>query len=233
MLELSLTHRSFCAENANTESNERLEFLGDAVLGLAVTDHIYTKYPKLAEGELAKLRASVVNTAALAERALELGLGDILRLGKGEDSSGGRQKESILADGFEAVIGAVHQDAGWEVSRAVVLDLLIEEISAGSERPGGQDYKTRLQELTAELGLGPPSYEISASGPDHDREFSAVAVVDGKGFGGGLGTSKKRAEQGAAATAWHALSELAISPVQTNSSNGDSQQSEEVGNGQT
>lgn len=225
MLELSLTHRSYCAENPNTESNERLEFLGDAVLGLAVTDYIYANYPKLAEGELAKLRASVVNTAALAERAAELGLGDRMRLGKGEDSSGGRQKESILADGFEAVIGAVHQDAGWIVSRDVVLDLLLAEISAGSERPGGQDYKTRLQELTAELGLGPPAYEISATGPDHDREFSAVAVVDGQGFGDGQGTSKKRAEQGAAATAWHALSEI------SNSSNGDSQPSEEVGNG--
>ena len=196
------------------------------MLGLAVTDHIYANYPMLAEGELAKLRASVVNTTALAERALELGLGDILRLGKGEDSSGGRTKESILADGFEAVIGAVHQDAGWLVSSQVVLDLLIEEISAGSERPGGQDYKTRLQELTAELGLGPPSYEISASGPDHDRHFSAVAIVDGKGFGGGHGTSKKRAEQGAAAAAWHELTDLSTS------SNGDSQ-TEEVGYGQS
>ena len=233
MLELSLTHRSYCAENANTESNERLEFLGDAVLGLAVTDHIYVNYPDLAEGELAKLRASVVNTAALADRAIELGLGGILRLGKGEDSSGGREKESILADGFEAVIGAIHQDAGWETSRAVVLDLLMDEISAGSERPGGQDYKTRLQELTAELGLGPPSYEITATGPDHDRQFNAVAVVDGQGFGGGEGTSKKRAEQGAAATAWHALSELPRTSDRINSSNGDSQQSEEVGNGQT
>lgn len=220
-----MTHRSFCAENPDSESNERLEFLGDAVLGLAVTDHIYANYPSLAEGELAKLRASVVNTTALAERAIELGLGKILRLGKGEDSSGGREKESILADGFEAVIGAVHQDAGWGVSRQVVLELLLDEISAGSERPGGQDYKTRLQELTAELGLGPPTYEISARGPDHDREFSAVAIVDGKGFGDGQGTSKKRAEQGAAATAWHALSGLSTS------SNGDSQPSQEVGNG--
>jgi ribonuclease-3 len=197
------------------------------VVGLAVTDHIYANYPKLAEGELAKLRASVVNTAALADRAAELGLGDIMRLGKGEDSSGGRGKESILADGFEAVIGAVHQDGGWAISRDVVLDLLLAEISAGSERPGGQDYKTRLQELTAELRLGPPTYEISATGPDHDREFNAVAVVDGKGFGGGQGTSKKRAEQGAAAAAWHALSEI------SNSSNGDSEPSEEVGNGQS
>ena len=115
------------------------------MLGLAVTDHIYANYPDLAEGELAKLRASVVNTTALAERATDLGLGAILRLGKGEDSSGGREKESILADGFEAVIGAVHQDAGWEISSQVVLELLTDEISVGSERPGGQDYKTRRQ----------------------------------------------------------------------------------------
>lgn len=194
------------------------------MLGLAVTDHIYANYPDLAEGELAKLRASVVNTTALAERATDLGLGAILRLGKGEDSSGGRQKESILADGFEAVIGAVQQDAGWEISSQVVLALLTEEISVGSERPGGQDYKTRLQELTAELGLGPPSYSILASGPDHDRQFSATAIVDSKSFGEGVGTSKKRAEQGAAASAWHVLSESIVS------SNGDSQSPQEVGN---
>ncbi len=194
------------------------------MLGLAVTDHIYANYPDLAEGELAKLRASVVNTTALAERATDLGLGAILRLGKGEDSSGGREKESILADGFEAVIGAVHQDAGWEISSQVVLELLTDEISVGSERPGGQDYKTRLQELTAELGLGPPSYSILASGPDHDRQFSARAIVDSESFGAGVGSSKKRAEQGAAASAWQVLSESIVS------SNGDSQPSQEVGN---
>ena len=194
------------------------------MLGLAVTDHIYANYPDLAEGELAKLRASVVNTTALAERATDLGLGAILRLGKGEDSSGGREKESILADGFEAVIGAVHQDAGWEISSQVVLELLTDEISVGSERPGGQDYKTRLQELTAELGLGPPSYSILASGPDHDRQFSARAIVDSESFGEGVGSSKKRAEQGAAASAWRVLSESIVS------SNGDSQPSQEVGN---
>lgn len=204
---MSVTHRSYCAENPEEESNERLEFLGDAVLGLAVTDHIYSHYPHLAEGELAKLRASVVNTAALADRATDLGLGQMLRLGKGEDTSGGRTKESILADAFEAVIGAVHQDGGWDTSRSVVLSLLIEEISSGSESPGGQDYKTRLQELAAEIGVGAPIYEVSATGPDHNRQFNAIAIVDGKALGEGEGTSKKRAEQGAANSAWHVLSE--------------------------
>lgn len=208
-LRLASTHRSFCAENSNTVSNERLEFLGDAVLGLVVTDYIHATYPDLSEGELAKLRASVVNTATLAEVAARLELGSILRLGKGEDQSGGRDKESILADSLEAVIGAVYLDSGWVPTQGVVLGLLDNEITAGARRPGRQDYKTRLQELTAQLGLGSPNYRIKGSGPDHDRRFEATAIVDAKSLGEGSGTSKKRAEQAAARSAWLILANAA------------------------
>lgn len=206
-LRLASTHRSYCAEHPRVESNERLEFLGDAVLGLVVTDHIHATYPKLSEGHLAKLRASVVNTATLAEVGARLNLGSILLLGKGEDQSGGREKESILADSLEAVIGAVYLDSGWEETQRVILGLLVEEISAGAERPGRQDYKTRLQELTAQLGLGSPTYLIEGSGPDHDRRFSAISVVEGEPKGEGSGTSKKRAEQAAARSAWTTLAQ--------------------------
>lgn len=204
-MELAVTHRSFIAEHPGTESNERLEFLGDAVVGLSVTDYSYDAYDDLPEGELAKLRASVVNTANLASVAADIGLGDLLHLGKGEDSSGGRQKESILADAFEALIGAVFIDGGWDSARAVTLRLLRQSIAASARRPGGEDYKTRLQELASVMHLPGPTYRLSATGPDHDRLFTAVALVGGQPFGQGTGTSKKRAEQQAAEAAWHAL----------------------------
>jgi ribonuclease III len=204
---LALTHRSFCAENDDEEPNERLEFLGDAVLGLAVTEYIHRVYPDLPEGQLAKLRASVVNTTTLAEVGEELGLGRNLRLGRGEEMSGGREKESILADGLEAVIGAVFIDAGWEAAREFVLTLLVDVITTGAERPGQSDFKTQLQELSSELELGTPTYRIAGSGPDHDRRFTAVAVVGGIAHGEGGGTSKKRAEQAAARAAWLALTQ--------------------------
>lgn len=178
-----------------------MEFLGDAVVGLAVTDHIFAAYNNLAEGQLAKLRASVVNTTALALVAERLDLGALLRLGKGEDQSGGRSKESILADGFEAVVGAVFVDSDWDTAATVVLQLLHPEISVGALRPGRQDYKTRLQELTAVLSLPSPIYEIKGSGPDHDRRFNATVLVGGLAYGEGAGTSKKRAEQAAARAA--------------------------------
>lgn len=205
LLELALTHRSHCAETDAPEPNERLEFLGDAVLGLAVTEHIFRTYHDLAEGQLAKLRASVVNTATLAEVARRIGVGPELLLGRGEDQSGGRDKESILADALEAIFGAVFVDAGWDRSVEVVLDLLMDDIAAGAERPGRQDYKTRLQELAAERSVPPPSYHITSSGPDHDRVFEAVVVMDGAELGAGVGTSKKRAEQAAAEATWRAL----------------------------
>ncbi len=205
LLTLALTHRSYCAENDDAESNERLEFLGDAVVGLAVTGFIHDEYPDLPEGQLAKLRASVVNTSTLANVAHTLGLGEALRLGRGEEMSGGRSKESILADAFEAVIGAVFIDSDWDRANQLVLECLGDQIAHGAQRPGRLDYKTRLQELTAQLELGSPVYRITGSGPDHDKSFVAVALVQGVARGEGSGTSKKRAEQAAASAAWTAL----------------------------
>lgn len=205
MLRLALTHRSYCAEHRGHEPNERLEFLGDAVVGLSVTSSIYDEFPDLPEGQLAKLRASVVNTATLADVAREIDLGAVIRLGRGEELSGGRDKESILADAFEAVIGAVYLDAGWETARDVVLRLLQPHIADGAARPGRSDYKTRLQELTAEYDLGNPQYDITGTGPDHDRRFTAVVLIAGAAHGEGWGTSKKRAEQAAAEAAWTSL----------------------------
>ena len=205
LLTLALTHRSYCAENPATASNERLEFLGDSVLGLVVTDYIYSSYANLPEGQLAKLRASVVNTVTLAELGLALGVGELLRLGKGEDQSGGRTKESILADALEALFGAVYVDGGWLAARRVILALTHDAIVEAAEKPGRKDYKTQLQELTARLALGTPVYEISGSGPDHDKRFTAITIVDGVARGHGAGTSKKRAEQVAARSAYAAV----------------------------
>lgn len=202
---LALTHRSYCAENPSNEPNERMEFLGDSVLGLVVTDHIYRTYNQLPEGQLAKLRASVVNTATLADLARDIGLGPLLRLGKGEDLSGGRDKESILADALEAVFGAVYVDGGFQRAREVILAHTDEAIVEAAAQPGRKDYKTQLQELTARLALGSPVYEIDGTGPDHDKRFTAVTFIDGVARGQGDGTSKKRAEQVAARSAYKAV----------------------------
>lgn len=205
LLTLALTHRSFCAEHPSNSPNERLEFLGDSVLGLVVTDHIYLHYPMLPEGQLAKLRASVVNTATLADLGRRLRVGPLLRLGKGEDQSGGRDKESILADALEALFGAVYVDGGWDAAQSVILTLTAEAILDAAEQPGKKDYKTQLQELTARLALGTPVYQIDGSGPDHDKRFTAVTIIDGVPRGHGAGTSKKRAEQVAARSAYTAV----------------------------
>lgn len=209
LLSLALTHRSYCAEHESVESNERLEFLGDAVLGLAVTDHIYSEYDDLAEGQLAKLRASVVNTVTLAALAEQLELGGYLWLGKGEDRSGGRNKESILADAIEAVFGAIYVDGGWLAAQQSIVGLLSDKMREASDQPGRLDYKTQLQELTARMALGAPAYEITESGPDHDKVFSAVTIVNGVARGEGAGSSKKRAEQVAARSAYKAVKSLA------------------------
>ena len=205
LLQRALAHRSWVAESPGEVSNERLEFLGDAVLGLVVTDHIFRTYPDLPEGELAKVRASVVSAAALAEVAVELQLGPALRLGKGEDASGGREKPSILADATEAVIGAVYLDGGWEAAADLVLELLGDRISDAAAGPGGQDYKTRLQELAARAYEALPEYEVVADGPDHAKRFFAAVTVGDRRFDGGEGRSKKQAEQAAARLAWEAL----------------------------
>lgn len=207
----SLAHRSWIAEQivpeggTKPESNERIEFLGDAVLGMSVTTYIFDRFPSLSEGELAKVRASVVNAGALAEIATELGLGKSLFLGKGEDASGGREKPSILADAMEAVIGAVYLDGGWEPANKLILDLLRDRIEEASKGPGGQDYKTRLQELAARQLDQLPVYRIREEGPDHAKIFCATVSVGDEALGEGEGRSKKQAEQAAAKSAWMSL----------------------------
>jgi len=205
LLARSLAHRSYCAENLDVESNERLEFLGDAVLGLVVTDFIYAEYPSLPEGELAKMRASVVNAGVLAELAAELHLGEFLLLGKGEGQSGGREKPSILADTMEAVIAAVYLDSGWGAAYELILRLLGDRIAEASAGPGGQDYKTRLQEVAARLFDQMPRYDVRDEGPDHAKRFFAVVTIRGNEHGHGEGRSKKQAEQAAARMAWSEL----------------------------
>lgn len=200
-----MAHRSWCAEHAGNRSNERLEFLGDAVLGLVVTDYVFRTYPDLPEGELAKVRASVVSAAALAEVAAELDVGDALLLGKGEDASGGREKPSILADAMEAIIGAVYLDGGWSAADELVMRLLGDRITDAAAGPGGQDYKTRLQELAARTFESLPAYEVVDEGPDHAKQFFASVEVAGATYGQGEGRSKKQAEQAAARVAWEAL----------------------------
>jgi ribonuclease-3 len=205
LAQLALTHRSWCSENAGHESNERLEFLGDAVLGLVVTEFVFSRYPSMPEGQLAKIRASVVSASALAEVAATLGLGAVLRLGRGEEQSGGRSKSSLLADAMEAVIGAVYLDGGYDAARAVVLGLLTERIEAAAEGPGEQDFKTQLQELAARCFDEPPAYTVRDEGPDHDKRFFASVRLDGAVRGEGEGRSKKQAEQAAAKAAWERI----------------------------
>ncbi len=201
LLERAMAHRSWCAEQGGQPSNERLEFLGDAVLGLCVTEHIFGECPDFAEGQLAKIRSSTVSGASLAAAARDLGLGDHLLLGRGEQRSGGRDKQSILGDAFEAVVGAVYLDGGMDAARRVVLDTLGDTIDRAALAPGVEDYKTRLQELVARGGRGAPSYRVQGRGPDHGREFTAVVLVDGDERGRGSGTTKKQAEQEAARVA--------------------------------
>jgi ribonuclease-3 len=206
LLEVALSHRSWCAEHPGHPSNERLEFLGDAVLGLVVTDALFERFPDEPEGQLAKARAAVVSAATLADVGSAMGLGEDLRLGKGEAASGGAEKSSILADAVEAVIGAVYLDGGLEPARALVIRQLDRRITEAASRPGARDYKTRLQELAAADGHRPPAYEITESGPDHLKRFHATVRIGGDIRGTGDGSSKKEAEQRAARAAWDARS---------------------------
>lgn len=208
LLTLALTHRSYAYEHGGLPTNERLEFLGDAVLGLTVTDELFRRHPDRSEGDLAKLRASVVNTQALADVARGLtgeGLGAHLLLGRGEANTGGADKSSILADGMESLLGAIYLEHGVDTVREVVLRLFGPLLDAAPTLGAGLDWKTSLQELTAARGLGAPSYQVTSIGPDHDREFTAVVVVMDTEYGSGVGRSKKEAEQKAAAAAWTAL----------------------------
>lgn len=205
MLELALTHRSFAYENGGLPTNERLEFLGDSVLGMVVTEDLYRGYPDVSEGHLAKLRAAVVNARSLAEVARDLDLGTTIRLGRGEDSTGGRDKSSILADTLEAVIGAVYLESGIEIATALVRRLFAPRIEQAALLGAGLDWKTSLQELLAGRDLPSPDYVIEESGPDHAKRFVARVRIGGDTFPLGEGRSKKEAEQQAAEAAYLAL----------------------------
>jgi ribonuclease III len=208
LLTVALTHRSYSYENGGLPTNERLEFLGDAVLGLTITEELYRRHPDRSEGDLAKLRASVVNTQALAEVGRNLtdsGLGAHLLLGRGEESSGGSGKSSILADGVESLLGAVYIQHGIEVAHRVILRLFGALLDTAPTLGAGLDWKSSLQELTAARGLGVPVYAVTSTGPDHDKEFTALVLVTDTEYGKGVGRTKKEAELKAAAAAWNAL----------------------------
>ncbi len=208
LLTLALTHRSYAYEHGGLPTNERLEFLGDAVLGLTVTDELFHRHPDRSEGDLAKLRASVVNTQALAEVARHLtaeGLGAHLLLGRGEVNTGGSDKSSILADSMESLLGAIYLHHGMDTARDVILRLFGGLLDAAPTLGAGLDWKTSLQELTAARGLGVPLYQVTSTGPDHHKEFTAVVVVMDTEYGSGVGRSKKEAEQKAAEAAWNTL----------------------------
>jgi ribonuclease-3 len=210
VLTLALTHRSYAYEHGGLPTNERLEFLGDAVLGLTVTDELFHRHPERSEGDLAKLRASVVNTHALADVARTLagdGLGSYLLLGRGEVNSGGGDKSSILADGMESLLGAVYLHYGIDTSRDVILRLFGPLLDTAPTLGAGLDWKTSLQELTASREFGAPTYVVTSTGPDHDKEFTATVFVMDTEYGTGVGRSKKEAEQKAAAAAWNALAD--------------------------
>ncbi|MGK5112147.1 MULTISPECIES: ribonuclease III [unclassified Geodermatophilus] len=212
LLALALTHRSYAYENGGLPTNERLEFLGDSVLGLVVTDELYRRHPELPEGRLAKLRASVVNMTSLAGVARRLGAGGLgphLLLGRGEETTGGREKDSILADALEALIGAVHVGLGLDAAGGVVHRLFDPLLDQAATRGAGLDWKTSLQELGAALGLGAPTYLVEDDGPDHAKTFTAAVVLADTVRGRGTGRTKKAAEQEAAEAAWQALTETA------------------------
>ena len=202
LMTLALTHRSYAYENGGLPTNERLEFLGDSVLGIVVTETLYGRFADWPEGQLAKLRAAVVNATALADVARTLDLGGYVRLGRGEETTGGRDKSSILADTLEAVFGAVFLDAGIDVAREVIHRLFDPLIDRAAELGAGLDWKTSLQEAAAAAGLGSPEYRVTDIGPDHAKEFSAEVVLDGLVLGEGEGRSKKIAEQHAASAAY-------------------------------
>lgn len=204
ILEQALTHSSYASEHPGVGFNERFEFLGDAVLQLVITEFLFSSYPELPEGKMAKIRAASVSGEELTDVARQLDLGPGLRLGKGEEASGGRDKDSILADAMEAVLAAVHLDAGFPVARRVILALWADRVRARAVSPGRRDFKTRLQEILAASGRR-PEYVMEGSGPDHARVFTAVVMIDGSEMGRGTGRSKKHAQQEAAR---HALERM-------------------------
>ena len=216
----ALTHRSFAFEHGLTVTNERLEFLGDSVLGLVVTDMAYATYPDMPEGAVAKLRAAIVNMGALADVARSLGLGDVVLLGKGEELSGGRDKSSILADALEAVFGAVYLDRGLDVATELIERLFRPRMEAYVRGEGDRDYKTILQELASQALRSMPEYRLEERGPDHEKEFTATVHLGGEPMGTGVGRSKKEAEQRAAAEAFARISER-LAPATEDPGRGD------------
>ncbi|MBN9240323.1 MAG: ribonuclease III [Micrococcales bacterium 70-64] len=207
LLQLALTHRSYAYEHGGVGHNERLEFLGDSILGQAVTVMLYRDNPTLDEGELAKRRASLVSSVALSEVARSIGLGAHVRLGKGEELTGGRDKSSILADTVEAIIGAAYLSLGGEKATALVLRLIVPLMDNPERFGAAMDPKTSLQELAARLGRGLPSYQVSDSGPDHSKRFHATVLLGKVEIATGDGSSKKQAEMAAALDAWTQLSQ--------------------------
>jgi len=205
LLDRALAHRSWCAEHPGRPSNERLEFLGDAVLGWVIADIAYRHHQDLPEGKLTDLRKSVVNATALADVAAGIGLGDFVLLGKGEAAAGGRAKPSILSDAMEAVIGAVYLDGGVPAAQQLIDRLFAAPLLDAARDLDRLDFKTLLQERTARLFDMAPVYVLSESGPDHAKTFVATVLVNGRTLGGGSGRSKKTAEQAAARTAFDAL----------------------------
>ena len=205
LLVLSLTHRSFAYENGGLPTNERLEFLGDAVLGIVVTDKLYREHPELPEGALAKMRASCVSQRALAVVARDLGLGAFVLLGKGEQATGGADKDSILCDSLEALFGAIYLSHGIEAAREVILNLVGPSLERAATAGDALDWKTALQEACAARGLPAPVYDVTGEGPDHARTFTATVLIGGEARGTGVGSAKKIAEQEAAQQAHASL----------------------------
>ena len=206
LLQLAFTHRSFAYENGGLPTNERLEFLGDSVLGLVITQELYTKFPDFDESKLSPIRSGIVNTRALAQISRTLHVGDHLRIGKGEESTGGREKSSILADALEALVGAVYLQYGYQATSEIILHWFAEAIADATTAGATLDAKTALQEIAAARNLSAPEYEIGESGPDHNKSFTAAAVLSGEKFPIGAGKSKREAEQVAAKLAYEIIS---------------------------
>lgn len=206
LLDQALTHRSVSADDPSRADNERMEFLGDAVLQLVITDAIYGDYPDLAEGQLAKTRSALVSRPTLSELARGLDLGRYMQLAPGEERTGGRSKDSIIGDALEAILGAIYLDGGLDGARQVILRLWGDRIATKAKSPGFKDFKTRLQEILARNGER-PEYQVEGSGPDHDRRFVATVLIGGVVAGTGVGRSKREAEQEAAGAAIRAISQ--------------------------
>jgi ribonuclease-3 len=216
LLVIALTHRSFAHEAGGIPTNERLEFLGDSVLGLVAAEALYLEYPERPEGDLAKMRAATVSQRPLAKIARRLELGQYILLGKGETRTGGRDKDSILSDTVEALIGAVYLTHGLEVAQKFVHSLIDDILHEAADLGAGLDWKTSLQEICARLGFEAPVYENAGDGPDHARTFTSTVIVDGKAYGTGTGSAKKHAEQEAAENAYRTLKALEDAKLKKN-----------------